>query len=398
MGRERDGEDRAADRPRAPASEERERFFGLSSDLLCVAGLDGYFQELNPAWETTLGYTLDELRSAPFVSFIHPDDRASSMDAMKRLLAGLQVASFNNRYLRKDGSYITIEWKVTAVVERGVLYAIGRDVSAREEAQALRAAHDRLRHLLGTTRVVLYAARATGDTGSTYISENVIEQFGYHPADFLADPGFWSRRLHPDDRARVLAQVERMNEEGGFRAEYRWQRQDGAYRWVLDEGKLLRDAAGQPSEVIGTWQDITEAKAVGETVRQQAAALLELSTPLIPISDDTLVMPLIGVVDSRRAAQVLETLLRGITERGAQVAILDITGVSVVDTQVAEALLRAARAAQLLGAEVVLSGIRPDVAQTLVQLGADLGGITTSGTLQAGIQHAMRRRAAGARR
>lgn len=398
MGRERDGEDRAADRPRAPASEERERFFGLSSDLLCIAGLDGYFQELNPAWEPLLGHTLDELRSAPFVSFVHPDDRASTIDAVKRLDAGLKVASFMNRYRRKDGSYITLEWSATAAPERGVLYAIGRDVTEREQARALRSAHDRLRHLLGTTRVVLYAARATGDQGSTYISENVFEQFGYHPADFLADTEFWTRRLHPDDRARVLAQVGRMHDEGGFRAEYRWQRRDGAYRWVLDEGKLLRDTAGQPSEVIGTWQDITENKAVEETLRQQAAALLELSTPLIPISDDTLVMPLIGVVDSRRAAQVLETLLRGIAERGAQVAILDITGVGVVDTQVAEALLRAARAAQLLGAEVVLSGIRPDVAQTLVQLGADLGGITTSGTLQAGIQHAMRRRSAGARR
>jgi rsbT co-antagonist protein RsbR len=144
--------------------------------------------------------------------------------------------------------------------------------------------------------------------------------------------------------------------------------------------------------------DVTERKraekalrqsiALEETILAQNAVLAELSTPLIPISDQIVAMPLIGSVDSRRAQQVIETLLQGIATSGAQIAILDITGVPVVDTQVADALIRAAQAVKLLGAEVVLTGIRPEVAQTLVGLGTDLRGIVTRSSLQSGIAYA----------
>jgi len=115
------------------------------------------------------------------------------------------------------------------------------------------------------------------------------------------------------------------------------------------------------------------------------------STPLIPISDHVVVMPLIGTVDEARAEHVLESLLAGVTSRSAKVAILDITGVATVDAAVAVALLRAARAVRLLGAEVVLTGIRAEVAQALIGLGVDLGNIVARCTLQSGIAFAMRR-------
>jgi anti-anti-sigma regulatory factor len=125
-----------------------------------------------------------------------------------------------------------------------------------------------------------------------------------------------------------------------------------------------------------------------ETIQAQNAVLAELSTPLIPISDEVMVMPLVGAVDSKRAQQVLESLLQGIASCRARIAILDITGVPVVDTQVANALIRAAQAVKLLGAHVVLTGIRPEVAQTLIGLGADLSGIITRSSLQSGIAYA----------
>lgn len=127
-----------------------------------------------------------------------------------------------------------------------------------------------------------------------------------------------------------------------------------------------------------------------QTIRAQAAALAELSTPLIPISDHVVIMPLIGNIDARRAQQVLESLLVGVAKNAADVVILDITGVSMVDTQVANALLQAAQAVQLLGARVILTGIRPEVAQTLVGLGVNLEGIITRSTLQSGIAAAIR--------
>jgi rsbT co-antagonist protein RsbR len=123
----------------------------------------------------------------------------------------------------------------------------------------------------------------------------------------------------------------------------------------------------------------------------QAMMLAELSIPLIPISAQTVVMPLIGTLDAPRAQQVIETLLNGVTERQANIAILDITGVRLVDTLVANALIRAAEAVQLLGAQLVLTGIRPEVAQTLVGLGLDLRGIVTYSTLQTAIAAVTRR-------
>jgi rsbT co-antagonist protein RsbR len=105
-----------------------------------------------------------------------------------------------------------------------------------------------------------------------------------------------------------------------------------------------------------------------EIARAQAMAIRELSTPLIPLADGVVVLPIVGTIDSSRAQQILETLLEGISSRQAEAAILDITGVRVVDTQVAQALLRAARAARLLGAQVVLTGIGAEIAQTLVHL------------------------------
>jgi rsbT co-antagonist protein RsbR len=129
-----------------------------------------------------------------------------------------------------------------------------------------------------------------------------------------------------------------------------------------------------------------------ELIASQGHLLAELSTPLIPISDQVLAMPLIGAIDQARAERVVEILLQGISARGARVAILDITGVPTVDTKVADTLMRAARGVQLLGAEVVLTGIRAEVAQTLVALGVDLGSIATRGTLQDGIRYATRRR------
>lgn len=158
---------------------------------------------------------------------------------------------------------------------------------------------------------------------------------------------------------------------------------------------------GKPEYLLVMAEDITERRASEEalrrsiaqeeTIRAQESALCELSTPVIPLTDTIMVMPLIGALDSRRAQQVLETLLEGVAAQRANVVILDITGVPVVDTQVANALLRAAQAVKLLGAQIILTGIRPEVAQTLVGLGVDMAGITTLGTLQSGIMLAMGR-------
>jgi CheY-like chemotaxis protein/anti-anti-sigma regulatory factor len=128
-----------------------------------------------------------------------------------------------------------------------------------------------------------------------------------------------------------------------------------------------------------------------EVIRMQAAMLEELSTPLIPLSDAVVIMPLVGTIDSKRAEQILAVLSQGVVSKGARVAIIDITGVPTVDTHVASVLIRASQAVRLLGAEVVLTGIRSRVARALVELGVDLGGLVTRRSLQAGITYAQSR-------
>ncbi len=126
-----------------------------------------------------------------------------------------------------------------------------------------------------------------------------------------------------------------------------------------------------------------------ELERMQQERLRELSTPLIPLSEHVLLMPLIGSLDSGRVQQVMETLLEGVAYYQSEVAILDITGVAVVDTQVADGLVLTARAVRLLGARVVLTGIRPDVARTLVSLGITLEGVVARRTVQGGVAYAL---------
>lgn len=125
-----------------------------------------------------------------------------------------------------------------------------------------------------------------------------------------------------------------------------------------------------------------------EIIRMQAARLAELSTPLIPLNRDIVLMPLIGTLDAPRAQQVLEAVAHGVSSRRSRFAILDITGVATVDTQVASLLLRTAQVVRLLGAELVLTGINPSVARTIVELGIDLGPIITRSDLQRGITYA----------
>lgn len=127
-------------------------------------------------------------------------------------------------------------------------------------------------------------------------------------------------------------------------------------------------------------------KAQAEVIRKQKDYLLELSTPVIPLLDGILVLPLIGTIDTRRAKQIMDNLLSGIVEAQADTVLIDISGVPIVDTQVAHHLMKTVQAARLLGARCIIVGIRPEFAQTIVKLGIDFGRIVTKNSLQAGLK------------
>ena len=217
-----------------------------------------------------------------------------------------------------------------------------------------------------------------------------------------SDPDFW----HPEQAEifwrmddEVIASGE-LNEN-----EEQLTGADGILRTIWTRKYPLRSAQGNVIGLCGIITDIseikrrqdevaaleTEMKAQIELIQAQATMLDELSVPIIQIWQDILLLPLVGVIESRRAAQVMENLLESVGRMGAQFVIIDITGVAVVDTSVASYLIRAVQATQLLGCQSILVGISPEIAQTLVGLGVDFSRITTRATLQNGLEYALKR-------
>jgi PAS domain S-box-containing protein len=120
---------------RQQAQQERNRFFAVSRDMLCTLGFDGYYKDLNPAWEKTLGYTTAELIAQPFIEFVHPDDREATLGAAKKIAAGTPLIAFENRYRCKNGSYRSFLWSVTAVMETQLIYGAARDITEAKHAE-----------------------------------------------------------------------------------------------------------------------------------------------------------------------------------------------------------------------------------------------------------------------
>ena len=122
--------------PAANTSNDMEdRFFDVSIDMLCFLGFDGYFTRLNPAWERTLGFTREELMSRPFLEFVHPDDRARTLEQNGKVRAGGQALGFENRYLCKDGSYRWMLWNAASDSAHRLIYSVARDITQSKQAQ-----------------------------------------------------------------------------------------------------------------------------------------------------------------------------------------------------------------------------------------------------------------------
>jgi diguanylate cyclase (GGDEF)-like protein/PAS domain S-box-containing protein len=114
---------------------QRETFFQVSLDMLCLAGFDGYFKRLNPAWQKTLGFTTAELLSKPYVEFVHPDDREATLRQGSALLAGSVIVSFENRYLCKDGTYKWLLWNSVPIPDQEIIYAVARDLTEHKRSE-----------------------------------------------------------------------------------------------------------------------------------------------------------------------------------------------------------------------------------------------------------------------
>jgi rsbT co-antagonist protein RsbR len=160
-----------------------------------------------------------------------------------------------------------------------------------------------------------------------------------------------------------------------------------------DDAALFRELLSFSSllDALGLWTFESYATAREEIIKEQSEQLLELTTPVVKLWEGVLAVPLVGTLDSARTQVVMEKLLEALVDTSSQHAIVDITGVLAVDTQVAQHLLKTVMAARLMGAECVISGIRPQIAQTIVGLGIEFGDIVTKATLADALRHALSR-------
>ena len=414
------------------------------ADAVVTVDEGGTILSVNRAAERVFGYASGEMLGAPLTMLMPDYLRRAHEEGLRRYKeTGVKHISWEGIELpglHKTGREIPLEISFGEFAFDGRRYftGIARDISARKRAEARLAAQYEVTRALSESQDFRAAVPR--------ILRAVCEALGWELGILWAlDPEAGVLRFAESWRApgAELGEFERVSSRRTFRrgepgmpglvwgrAEPMWvediaeepsfprsglARQSGLHAAfafpVLMQGEviavleffsramrapddallaMMSHVGSQMGQVIGRQRAEDErARLREEVIRVQDELLEKLSTPLIPLNPQVVLMPLVGEMDARRARRMVEALLRGLEQTRSPVAIIDITGVSVVDAHVADTLVRAAQAARLLGTEVVLTGIRAGVARSLVRLGVDLGTINTRKTLQEGIDCAL---------
>ncbi|WP_050429245.1 PAS domain S-box protein [Chondromyces crocatus] len=366
---------------------------------------EGLLIDWSPEAEQLFGWKREEVLGRPLWEIVIPPGVA-----LEQVRLGIQVtltgqlASARSSNTTRDGQLIECQWTNTiARDEQGVPHAVLSRIELVEQDEldaTLRHSQTFLIALLNNSPSVIFVK----DTRGRYvmINQRFLDILGATHEEIL---GRTDSELFPPDVAAALQNVDTAALTAGEPVQY---------EEVIPTTEGLRDfftlkfpvraPSGKTLGICGITTDVSDRKRAEadrlalqeQIIEAQRDALRELSTPLMPIIDGVLAMPLVGAIDGIRAKEILETLLAGIVREHAHTAILDITGVKIVDTQVANALVGVARAARLLGAKVLLTGISPAVAQTLAALSLDLHDLVTLNTLQSGIAYALRLKREGA--
>ena len=238
---------------------ERDRFFTLSLDMLCIANFDGYFVDLNPAWERTLGFTIEELKAKPFIDFVHPDDRESTIAEAETIMAtGKDVVSFENRYLCKDGTYRWILWSATNSLEKRLYYAVGRDITRRKQAEkALEQEQNLLQTFMDNTPDHIYFK----DKASRFIRINKAMTKLFQLADMKDAIGKTDAEFFTDEHANQAYTDEQEVMRSGAPMKAKEEKETwpgGQETWVSTTKAPLFDKSGKIIGTFGISRDITE--------------------------------------------------------------------------------------------------------------------------------------------
>jgi PAS domain S-box-containing protein len=330
--------------------QERDQFFSLSLDLLCLTGFDGYFKRVNQAWKTVLGYDESVLLSKPFLEFVHPDDRGQTEEQFRHASEGGHVVGFLTRFQCTDGYYRWIEWSATADSKRQLIYADGRDVTERVRIEAkIKESESRYKILADNANDMI--ARLTPDGIYLYVSPACKRLLGYDQKEMV---GRVARNFfHPDDRVKAqIAQHRDRDLPDLFSAVYRLRRKDGDYRWVETTSKTVIDGPTESTtEIITVSRDITLRKAAEQNLAES----------------------------EQRLGQIIETVREGITlsdEQGVfeifNSAMEQITGYSMAEANASKDFARLLypdeerRSQALDGLKVLLNGERLSEQDTMI--------------------------------
>lgn len=367
--------------------------FARSPDLLFIASADGALLHGSGGLREALGPGIES--GTRLADLAHPDDRAALAAAWSALLQSGEPVSFDVRLRDGGGAYRPLSCNARrSSSDRGAVLGSLRPAPAaadpavtEEELSTLRL---KARILDGIAEHVdPVAICVTRPDGVCIYSEGkVLAKLRMKPGQLV---GVNMVELHADvPGSAAMARRLLEGEVCQFRSEV-----DGSNwnNWLIPFGEPVGGRVG----AIGLAFDISESIAVENELRiqldqiaAQQKVIRDLSTPIIEVWDGVLTLPMVGTVDSVRTAEVMDSLLRQIVEKRASFAILDLTGVEVVDTQVASHLVGLITAIRLLGADGIVAGIKPTVAQTMVALGLDLSQLNTQRNLRAALNYAIR--------
>lgn len=358
---------RAAERKLA----ESDRHFELIHDLVATCGFDGYFKQLNGAWEQVLGWTPEQMLPTPFIEFVHPEDRAAVEFEVARQAQGAITAEFKIRLMTSDGYLRWIEWSASPDPDGNVFYCVGREITARMEIErALEAERRQLADAQQIARVGSWELDpATGErTWSAQQSRN----HGFDPAAPAPTLEQVVARIHPDDRATVSAQVARIEADPApFAYTYRVVLPDESVREIEVEGGPFVDEDGR-TRLMGTSRDIT-AERDAERLKDDFFGLVshELRTPLTSIIGYTELLAEIEAENlseqGKRFVEVIERNSRRELSLVGDLLLLTKITAGTFEIEVADADLGEIAAASVEAAQ-------PDAAKAGVELALDAAG------------------------
>jgi methyl-accepting chemotaxis protein len=211
-------------------------------------------------------------------------------------------------------------------------------------------------------------------------NENFLAIFGYRLDEIVGQHHRIFCEASYTDSAAYKEFWQRLGEGEFDCGEFKRLAKDGHEIWLQASYNPIFDAASRPVKVVKFASDITE------EIQKRSLALLEMATPVTKIWDGVLFAPIVGIIDSKRAIDIMEKTLSSIAQNRASTLVVDISGVAIVDTAVANHLIKITKAAVLMGCQSMISGISPAIAQTITELGIDLGSVRTTSTIEAALQ------------